>query len=87
MARPGGRPRNEAKRWASGKSRKTGFAKARATFRGGCGERHDSMMTKARWRGTEAIARETPAGSLSVASMPQRKDYTNDAEHHGKFEV
>ena len=34
-ARPGGRPRNEAKRWASGKSRKTGFAKARATFRGG----------------------------------------------------
>ncbi|EOD06544.1 hypothetical protein EMIHUDRAFT_219033 [Emiliania huxleyi CCMP1516] len=49
-------------------------------------ERHDSMMTKARWRGTEAIARETPAGSLSVASMPQRKDYTNDAEHHGKFQ-
>ena len=45
------------------------------------------MMTKARWRGTEAIARETPAGSLSVASMPQRKDYTNDAEHHGKFQV
>ncbi|EOD23615.1 hypothetical protein EMIHUDRAFT_239437 [Emiliania huxleyi CCMP1516] len=92
-ARPGGRPRNEAKRWASGKSRKTGFAKARATFRGGgrgsvaAAERHDSMMTKARWRGTEAIARETPAGSLSVASMPQRKDYTNDAEHHGKFQV
>ena len=91
--RPGGRPRNEAKRWASGKSRKTGFAKARATFRGGgrgsaaAAERHDSMMTKARWRGTEAIARETPAGSLSVASMPQRKDYTNDAEHHGKFQV
>ena len=87
------RPRNEAKRWASGKSRKTGFAKARATFRGGgrgsaaAAERHDSMMTKARWRGTEAIARETPAGSLSVASMPQRKDYTNDAEHHGKFQV
>ena len=45
------------------------------------------MMTKARWRGTEAIARETPAGSFSVASMPQRKDYTNDAEHHGKFQV
>ena len=45
------------------------------------------MMTKARWRRTEAIARETPAGSLSVASMPQRKDYTNDAEHHGKFQV
>ena len=45
------------------------------------------MMTKARWRGTEAIAREAPAGSLSVASMPQRKDYTNDAEHHGKFQV
>lgn len=92
-ARPGGRPRNEAKRWASGKSRKTGFAKARATFRGGgrgsaaAAERHDSMMTKARWRGTEAIARETPAGSLSVASMPQRKDYANDAEHHGKFQV
>ena len=92
-ARPGGRPRNEAKRWASGKSRKTGFAKARATFRGGgrgsaaAAERHDSMMTKARWRGTEAIAREPPAGSLSVASMPQRKDYTNDAEHHGKFQV
>ena len=69
-ARPGGRPRNEAKRWASGKSRKTGFAKARATFRGGgrgsaaAAERHDSMMTKARWRGTEAIARETPAGSV-----------------------
>ncbi|EOD17382.1 hypothetical protein EMIHUDRAFT_210056 [Emiliania huxleyi CCMP1516] len=66
---------------------------ARATFRGGgrgsaaAAERHDSMMTKARWRGTEAIARETPAGSLSVASMPQRKDYTNDAEHHGKFQV
>ena len=51
MARPGGRPRNEAKRWASGKSRKTGFAKARATFCGGgrgsaaAAERHDSMMT------------------------------------------
>ena len=55
--------------------------------RGGCGEarQHDDKSTLA--GGTEAIARETPAGSLSVASMPQRKDYTNDAEHHGKFQV
>ena len=28
-------PVDEAKRWASGKGRKVGFAKARATFRGG----------------------------------------------------
>ena len=55
--------------------------------RGGCGEarQHDDKSTLAGH--PEAIARETPAGSLSVASMPQRKDYANDAEHHGKFQV
>ena len=65
-------PVDEAKRWASGKGRKVGFAKARATFRGGgtgiaaTAAKHDSLIKKARWRGTEQIARETPAGSVSV---------------------
>jgi len=58
-------PVDEAKRWASGKGRKVGFAKARATFRGGgtgiaaTAAKHDSLIKKARWRGTEPIARET----------------------------
>ena len=65
-------PVDEAKRWASGKGRKVGFAKARATFRGGgtgiaaTAAKHDSLIKKARWRGTEPIARETSAGSLSA---------------------
>ena len=52
-------PVDEAKRWASGKGRKVGFAKARATFRGGgtgiaaTAAKHDSLIKKARWRGTE----------------------------------
>jgi hypothetical protein len=72
-------PVDEAKRWASGKGRKVGFAKARATFRGGgtgiaaTAAKHDSLIKKARWRGTEQIARETPAGSVSVVTMPHRK--------------
>ncbi|EOD07260.1 hypothetical protein EMIHUDRAFT_198644 [Emiliania huxleyi CCMP1516] len=51
-------PVDEAKRWASGKGRKVGFAKARATFRGGgtgiaaTAAKHDSLIKKARWRGT-----------------------------------
>ena len=54
-------PVDEAKRWASGKGRKVGFAKARATFRGGgtgiaaTAAKHDSLIKKARWRGTEQI--------------------------------
>ena len=73
-------PVDEAKRWASGKGRKVGFAKACATFRGGgtgiaaTAAKHDSLIKKARWRGTEQIARETPAGSVSVVTMPHRKD-------------
>ena len=78
-------PVDEAKRWASGKGRKVGFAKARATFRGGgtgiaaTAAKHDSLIKKARWRGTEQIARETPAGSVSVVTMPHRKDLINRA--------
>ena len=79
-------PVDEAKRWASGKGRKVGFAKARATFRGGgtgiaaTAAKHDSLIKKARWRGTEQIARETPAGSVSVVTMPHRKDLINRAD-------
>ena len=51
-------PVDEAKRWASGKGRKVGFSKARATFRGGgtgiaaTAAKHHSLIKKARWRGT-----------------------------------
>ena len=70
-------PVDEAKRWASGKGRKVGFAKARATFRGGgtgiaaTAAKHDSLIKKARWRGTEQIARETPAGSNKYNGHPK----------------
>ena len=86
-------PVDEAKRWASGKGRKVGFAKARATFRGGgtgiaaTAAKHDSLIKKARWRGTEQIARETPAGSVSVVTMPHRKDFASDKEHQVKFNL
>ena len=86
-------PVDEAKRWAGCKGRKVGFAKARATFRGGgtgiaaTAAKHDSLIKKARWRGTEQIARETPAGSVSVVTMPHRKDFASDKEHKVKFNL
>ena len=86
-------PVDEAKRWASGKGRKVGFSKARATFRGGgtgiaaTAAKHDSLIKKARWRGTEQIARETPAGSVSVVTMPHRKDFASDKEHQVRFNL
>ena len=70
-----------------------GFSKARATFRGGgtgiaaTAAKHDSLIKKARWRGTEQIARETPAGSVSVVTMPHRKDFASDKEHQVKFNL
>ncbi|EOD26776.1 hypothetical protein EMIHUDRAFT_236439 [Emiliania huxleyi CCMP1516] len=42
---------------------------------------------KARWRGTEPIARETPAGSASVVTMPHRKYFASDKEHQVKFNL
>ena len=48
-------PVDEAKRWASGKGRKVGSSKARATFRGGgtgiaaTAAKHDWLIKKARW--------------------------------------
>ena len=45
-------PVDEAKRWASGKGRKVGFSKARATFRGGgtgiaaTAAKHDSRSSR-----------------------------------------
>ena len=49
-------PVDEAKRWASGKGRKVGFAKARATFRGGgpgiakTAAKHDSRVAQSSTR-------------------------------------
>ena len=59
MTKPSGGQAAKAAKWAS--------QKARATFRGGgtgiaaTAAKHDSLIKKARWRGTEQIARETPA--------------------------
>ena len=75
-ARPGGRPRNEAKRWASGKSRKTGFAKARATFRGGgrgsaaAAERHGRLHAKG-YTLAHHLQSGSPAGAQPTAEARQ----------------
>ena len=69
-------PVDEAKRWASGKGRKVGFAKARAIFRGGgtgiaaTAAKHDSLIKKARWRGTEQIINKN--GHLSTVRWVKR---------------
>ena len=85
MTKPSGGQAAKAAKWASQKHGPLSVAAARESRR----RRRSTtrLIKKARWRGTEPIARETPAGSASIVTMPHRKDFASDKEHQVKFNL